>query len=262
MPTKNLPNEPGSWDGDFSYDYLGRLYAALQARFRPAVLSEIAEPGTGRVFVRHDIDLSLARALPLARLENARGLRATYHVMLDSPFYDVRTEASRAALAELAALGHEVGLHYDVVARRMREAPAVERDADIARAAEELEALTRAPVKSLSFHLPIPELVRGPLHVAGRVSGYAKELLGWYLSDSRARWREGEPLASLDAPRAPDLQILVHPIWWGERHVAPGKRLATFLDEVGPGLGMSYAELNELLWEHVIYQADERSTSS
>lgn len=250
----NLANEPGSWDADFSYGYLAKLYAALRRDFTPALIGHAADPASGRrVFVRHDIDVSLDRALPLARLEKEWGVPATYHVMIDSPFYT----PSRATLNELTALGHEVGLHYDVVARGMKDASPAERERDIALACTELEAISGRNVRSLSFHLPVEDLIRGPLHVGGRVSGYAKELFGWYLSDSRARWREGEPLLSLEKPRGDTLQILIHPIWWGERHQPPAERLRDFIAEIGPRLGKGHAELSDALWKHIIYRAAE-----
>jgi hypothetical protein len=259
MPLRNLPNEPGAWDADFSYGYLARLYEVLVREFEPSFVSEAGadDASRPRVFVRHDLDVSLERALPLARREAEWGVRATYHVMIDSPFYDVRSAASRDILAALVDLGHEVGLHYDVVARGMKEADGETRDRDIAAACSLLEDLIARPTRSLSFHLPVPELVNGPLRVTGRVSGYARELFGWYISDSRARWREGEPIASLAKPRSRRLQILIHPIWWGERHQAPAQRLRDFLLEIAPRLGRTYEALRDEMWRHIIYDAAE-----
>jgi hypothetical protein len=260
MSARNLPNEPGAWDSDFSYGYLARLYAALRSNFVPTLVGdasegEAPESSPRRVFVRHDIDVSLERALPLARLEKEWGVASTYHVMLDSPFYAIRSPRSRVVLAEIARLGHEVGLHYNVVARGTKDvAPAI-RERDIAAACGELEDILGQRVRSLSFHLPVQELINGPLRVADRVSGYGKELFAWYMSDSRARWREGEPLACLQRPRSRNLQILIHPIWWGEQHLHPTLRLRDFLLEVAPRLGGTYAELNDKLWDHIIYSA-------
>lgn len=244
------PSEPTGWAEDFSFDYLERLYRELTKRFAPTLLRDAAEPSDRpRVFVRHDVDVSLERAMPLANLERAWGVSSTYHVMLDSPFY----RPGRGHLDELQALGHEVGLHYDVVARGMKHAEPAVREADVAAAAAELEALMGAPVRSVSFHLPVPELISGPLRYAGRISGYAQELFAWYLSDSRARWREGEPIASLDRPRARDLQILIHPIWWGPAHQDPSLRLRDWLTTLGDP--RPYGELNDVLWKHIIHRA-------
>lgn len=260
MSAKNIPNEPGAWDSDFSYDYLRKLYAVLRRDFVPTLVGDAGAPAPPegsprRAFIRHDIDVSLERAVPIARLEREAGVASTYHVMIDSPFYDIRSASSRDALAEIAGLGHEVGLHYNVVARGTKEADAAAREQDIARACDELAVLIGSEVRSLSFHLPVQELINGPLRIAGRVSGYAKELFQWYMSDSRARWREGEPLASLGRPRGPNLQILIHPIWWGEAHVHPTIRTRDFLLEVAPRLGGTYEELNDKLWDHIIYRA-------
>ncbi len=266
MSAANIPNEPGAWDSDFSYGYLTRLYAALKRDFVPTLVGDAAElaapekaEGAGhaqrRAFIRHDIDVSLERAVPMARLEKEAGIVSTYHVMLDSPFYDIRSASSKGAVAEIGRLGHEVGLHYNVVARGMKDVDQATRERDIANACEDLEAVVGASVRSLSFHLPVKELINGPLRVAGRISGYAKELFEWYLSDSRARWREGEPLASLARPRGSNVQILIHPIWWGEHHTHPALRARAFLLEVAPRLGRSFTELNDTLWDHIIYRA-------
>jgi hypothetical protein len=61
------------------------------------------------------------------------------------------------------------------------------------------------------------------------VNAYARELMGWYLSDSGGRWREGEPLPLLARPRGPVLQLLTHPIWWDATHQAPADRLEAFV---------------------------------
>jgi hypothetical protein len=266
MTTRNLPNEPGAWDSDFSYGYLAKLYTALKREFTPTLVGDVADappdPSRARVFVRHDIDVSLERALPLARAEAEWGVRSTYHVMIDSPFYDVRSARSAAALEAILEHGHDVGLHYDVVARGMKDAAGPARERDIEAACAELERLIGRPTRSLSFHLPVKDLINGPLHVAGRVSGYAKELFQWYISDSRARWREGEPLTSLTSPRGKNLQILIHPIWWGERHLHPADRLRDFIVELVPALDRSYAELRDRMWDHIIYDASDVAVES
>lgn len=266
----NIANEPDAWDKDFSYAYLERLYTQLKRAFDLGVIGDASESDVSRdrprAFVRHDVDVSLERAVALAREEQRWGVRSTYHVMLDSPFYDVRSERSRAAIAEIVALGHEVGLHYDVVARKTKTADSARREEDIDDACEELASIAGHDVRSLSFHLPIPELIRGPFRVAGRVSGYAKELFQWYLSDSRARWREGDPIESLGAPRAKVLQILIHPIWWGPTDMRPAERLRGWLLEQQPICEPSnsadpraardaYETVRAKLWDHILFRA-------
>jgi hypothetical protein len=255
----NLPNEPGSWDADFSYAYLATLYAELRGRFRLGAIGDaealIGDPAVPTAFIRHDVDVSLRRALELARREPAWGARATYHVMIDSPFYDVRSPESLRLLSELRALGHEVGLHYDVAARGMADAAPATRSEDIARACDGFGELLGTAVRSVSFHLPVQDLLRGPLRVAGRVSGYAEDLFRWYLSDSRARWREGPPIESLAKPRSHVLQILVHPVWWGERNVRPEHRLRDLVVELAQERGERYETVRDRMSAHILYRA-------
>ncbi|MDB4934356.1 MAG: hypothetical protein JWP87_1328 [Labilithrix sp.] len=261
--TENVPNEPGSWDEDWSFAYLEKLYAALHARFRLARLGEaeevIADASRMSAFVRHDVDVSLRIAGELARREAGWSVKSTYHVMIDSPFYDLRSDESAALLNDMQALGHEVGLHYDIVARGMRDADRATREDDIARACTTLERIMGAPVRSVSFHLPVQDLLRGPLRVAGRVSGYAEDLFRWYVSDSRARWREGEPIASLDRPRSHVLQILVHPVWWGDESVRPELRLRSIVQGLAAERKVPYGPLRDRMSDHILYRAADPS---
>jgi hypothetical protein len=255
----NIPNEPGSWDLDWSYAYLERLYGILRRRFRLSTIGEaasvVADVDRPTVFLRHDVDVSLRRAIDLARKEVEWGARSTYHVMIDSPFYDVHTPESLSILREIASLGHEVGLHYDVMARGMGAADPETRERDIGTACDTFAALLGTPVRSVSFHLPIPELLRGPLEVAGRVSGYAEELFRWYLSDSRARWREGPPIESLAKPRSHLLQILTHPVWWAETNQRPELRLRDLVLELAKERSEAYDTVRARMTPHIIYRA-------
>jgi hypothetical protein len=259
---ENLPNEPGSWDLDWSYAYLAQVYAELRRRFRLRTLGDAAsvvgDANQPTAFIRHDVDVSLRRAVKLAHKEVEWGARSTYHVMMDSPFYDVRSAESTGILREMAALGHEIGLHYDVMVRGMATADPVTRERDIGAACDALAELLGAPVRSVSFHLPIQDLLRGQLTIAGRVSGYADDLFRWYISDSRARWREGPPLESLGKPRSHLLQILVHPEWWSEENQRPELRMRDLVLELAAERSEPYEQLRDRLAPHIIFRAADR----
>jgi hypothetical protein len=93
---------------------------------------------------------------------------------------------------------------------------------------QRLEDILGMAVRSISFHRPIPWLLGGPLMVSGKVNAYANEFMDWYLSDSKGNWRAGEPLSLLMDRQHPVLQLLTHPIWWGEEHRSPAERLESF----------------------------------
>ncbi|MFP4324014.1 MAG: hypothetical protein ACLFTK_16285 [Anaerolineales bacterium] len=131
-------------------DFTPRHYAALcavVATYGGEILlqSEIMQHGaTVARFVglRHDVDSQPARALALARIEAAHGLRATYY------FRTVPGPFNPAIIRAVAALGHEIGYHYEVLAQTRGDVSAAR--ALFARELARLRAL--APVQVASMH--------------------------------------------------------------------------------------------------------------
>lgn len=243
------------WAEDFSYEFLAGLYRKLIDRFEPRVISQATEVVERPiVLVRHDVDLSVRLAVDLARMEAELGLRATYHVMVDCPFYRVEDPEVIEGLSLIANLGHEVGLHYDPDNPR---ATAGSIEDDIELCCERVEVAAGGPVRSLSFHRPAPEYLGGSLHVAGRVNAYAAPFFQWYLSDSRARWREGNPLDSIAHPRSEILQMLVHPIWWGPGKVPPGERLGNFVRSIAAARDLELEDATEAVLGHIGFPHDQ-----
>ena len=39
-------------------------------------------------FLRHDVDISIKKAVEMAEVEQAAGLHSTYYILLTSPFYN------------------------------------------------------------------------------------------------------------------------------------------------------------------------------
>jgi hypothetical protein len=95
----------------FTYGEYARFLDRLGDR-EVVPMRELARGG-GDLALRHDVDARLDSALELARLEHDRGLRATYFALHTAPYWDDADLVPR--LARLQALGHEVGLHNDLV---------------------------------------------------------------------------------------------------------------------------------------------------
>ena len=95
-----------AWDLD---DYRDLLDAALAGGYRFSLFDDVPEPG--RLFLRHDVDLTLDAAVVMARLEAELGIATTYLLMTESLFYNLASAEGAEAIAELRALGHRVGLH-------------------------------------------------------------------------------------------------------------------------------------------------------
>jgi len=237
------------WSEDFSYSYLEKLYQQVREKFRVRQLREVPTSldGEASAFLRHDIDICLDRMKNLGQWEHGLGFKSTYHVMLNSPFYDPKEIENKKILRQMLDWGHEIGLHYD-------PALAVGSETDVVNSIQEnckaLENVIGQPVKSLSFHRPPPGYLSGPQFVAERVNAYGSELFKWYLSDSAGRWREGAPHLSLSKPRNKHLQILVHPAWWGEKHLNPKERMWEFVKEKSKKLGWTTDHTNKILFNH------------
>lgn len=212
-----------AWGKDFSYGYYRRLVEKASAWMTLRLFREVPtlDPAGQHLLLRHDVDCSLTEALQLAHFEARLGLRSSYFVMMHSLLYDV---GQSSAVRELAAMGHEVGVHFDCPPGcDPNDSAAVE--ALIDQDCRRLEDILGEPVRSISFHRPIQQFLHGPLLLAGRVNAYAASLMRWYISDSRGSWRCGSPLQELGRRRHGTLQMLTHPIWWGREHVAPQDRL-------------------------------------
>ena len=82
---------------------------------RVAPLGELRDAAAPALGLRHDVDTRLESALELARLEHARGIRATYFVLHTPPYYAHDGGFVRALRRLQDDLGHEVGWHSDLV---------------------------------------------------------------------------------------------------------------------------------------------------
>ncbi len=149
-------------------------------------------PERGDLFLRHDIDLSLAAAVEMAELEAELEVHATYLLMTESVFYNLASADGVSAIGRLRELGHAVGLHavHPNVHLDNRFDPVV------------------------SWHNPRPEYMSD--EIPGAFNAYGARYFSpqTYRSDSNQHWRAGCPHEELRSGAFPWLQILVHPAIW------------------------------------------------
>lgn len=154
---------------------------------------------------RHDVDANLQAAVRMAELEARLGVRATFYIMSQSPYYNPWSWEGHEALRQINRCGHRIGLHLDL--DLARAAPI--RPWQIAAMADEERCRLAGRVsRALSFHCPPDSLLW--VEVPGFESAYAPRWRDHYLSDSRGRFTLGDPEDHLERP----LQINLHPEHW------------------------------------------------
>ncbi len=210
------------------------------------------------LIVRHDIDLSLERAVAVGAVEAEAGVAATFLVMVDSPLY----ELDRTTLTQLVDQGHDIGLHMDLGPRGERTGLELEDvRPEIEACRDRLQAVLGDEVRSISFHRPADPLVAALAPVAdvcGMVNAYAAPLMRCYLADSAGAWRHGDPRPVLHDPPCETVQLLVHPFWWGEEHMGAAERLEGFYRERTEGL----APFDALAFDRTLATVVRRSRRS
>ncbi len=202
-----------SMTADFTLaGYRGLLEEFLGRGYRVRSFAD-AEPGAPHLILRHDLDMSLEAAIPIAEIEAALGLSSSYFVLLRTEMYNPFSAAGVGALERLRALGHEIGLHLDA------SFYGPERDAFEQGAQQEcaaLEALLGIDMATISFHRPPAALLNLDGVLAGRRHAYEPRFFSeiGYCSDSRGDWHHGHPLEHEAVAKDRALQLLTHPIWW------------------------------------------------
>ena len=235
---------------DTSADFTEAAYRDLlkvaRARYAFHPFGEALEMTSG-VLWRHDIDMSVHRALALARIERDEDAHATYFVHLHSAFYNAFEAGIVERLREIIALGHGLGLHFDpqfsglMPADRDALVDAVSRERDV------LQQMVGAPVVAVSFHDPD---IAGftDIHddtIAGLVNAYGNRLRRdfTYCSDSNGYWRFAPIRDVLMESGHACLQVLTHPEWWVPEPMPTRARVARAIDGRAASVARRYDEV-------------------
>lgn len=237
---------------DFTLDAYRRLLEALRGRGYAARGFADADPGERHVILRHDLDMSIGAALPIAGIERELGVRATYFVLVRTEMYNPFSRRAQALLGEIAGLGHEIGLHLDASPYGDDLAAL---DAAAAAECRVLETIIGRPVAVISFHRPAGALLGLEAEMAGRMHAYQPRFFRdmGYCADSRGAWRHGHPLEHPALAEGRAIQLLTHPIWWTGAAGAPEQRLTRFLEDRFRFLD------NELAAQCAAHKAEQRT---
>jgi len=219
-------------DGDvdeFTPEGYGRLLSSLGDQgYSVCDFSEV-DPSSPNLILRHDLDMSMKAAMPVAEVEAALGLAATYFVLIRSEIYNPFSASGGDVLRQLVELGHRVGLHFDA---SLYEDDSGAQETAARQECAVLEAMIGAPVTVISYHRPFPSVLGRPGSFASRRNAYEKAFFTdiGYCSDSRGAWHYGHPLDHPAVARRQALQLLTHPMWWAPGAVSARAKLQAVVD--------------------------------
>lgn len=214
-----------------------KIMGALVKRGIKTVTYETLNPNNAnQIIIRHDIDIALNLALPVAKMENSLEMSAYYFVLTTSPLYNLKARETQTALSGLVDLGHHVGLHFDILAHP--NAPSNLNTEVLSELIEEdfevlLKATNGRATRCVSFHKPPRVLVGNNLQIGGFTNAYHSRFFKpsvHYISDSANRWgKDGDITSLLKKGPTRAIHFLTHPIWWTTKEMTTEQKLISFL---------------------------------
>lgn len=237
---------------DFTYPAYKNLICMLKENGYEMAKYDSFKTKPKSCILRHDVDLSIGKALDMAEFESREcGVRSAYFVLATSSFYNIFHLESRKLLCRIMGNGHDIGLHFDETQYELNE----RKELYIECIQEELSLLEKAvgvPINSVSMHRPSKFVLENDIIIPGVVNTYSTEFFNTfkYLSDSRMHWRENvEDAVSSNAHDK--LHILMHPFWYSNHEQATRNKLLAFISsaqlERYDSLNANFRDLSEFV---------------
>jgi hypothetical protein len=200
-------------------------YAQIIEAYRPLVRDFADAPDADSFcLVRHDIEFSLPRALRMAEIDRALGIRSTFFAQVKNGAYNPLAPLNRDILRKIHALSHHVGLHFYVTDIKPGDEAETLRQLEFQ--TKVLEETLGQPVTRFSYHRP--PLWALKLDLDGKsplINAYAPRFFELtasgetpksikYMADSQHAWKYGHPLDFRD--KYDRFQLLLHPDEWSD----------------------------------------------
>jgi len=215
----------------FNYSVYKRLINILKKDYDFTSFSKIKfsnEPVENKVLIRHDIDLSLKKALNMALIENRLGITSTYFLFLRNPFYNIFSKDNASIVSTLISLNHNIGLHFDCAKYVYNTISQL--SYQVSREINFIQDFFGIKLDAVSFHRPSSLAFYSKLEISSCPHAYEPIFVKKfkYFSDSRGFWRYGYPLDSKEYKEKQNLHLLIHPIWWNNKNILPKKCITDF----------------------------------
>jgi len=194
---------------------------------------EVKDTNTSKeVLWRHDIDFSPQQALHLAKIEKDLSVKGTYFFQTGSQFYNIFEERTKAIIREIAALNHQIGVHFDIGAYKINSKVALERYLGFEKSI--LEEISLHEINVFSFHNPTIEAQSfRDKSYSNMINVYSDNIRSSfeYCSDSNGVWKDINMLDFIKNGNK-KIQILTHPGWWlNDKNLSPNNKVKYLLDK-------------------------------
>jgi len=169
------------------------------------------------LFVRHDVDMSLQKAVQMAEIEANLKIKATYYILFSSPFYNALSKNSLAKMQMIKDMGMGIGIHFDAAVKEM---PVVDMRDEILVQAGLLEHHL-GPLEGMSCTFHRTFMGKSPnnrlISMLNSVDIYSPDYdrSFHYISDSGHNWRE-DPIEAM--MKYAKIHINVHPEWYNDEY--------------------------------------------
>lgn len=231
-------------NADFTTESFVELLQLAKRNYKFISYADICTSSEKYILWRHDVDLSLNRALKLAKIEHNEGIQATYFVNPHCNFYNLLERSQSQHIKQILSLGHSIGLHFDVDYYQIENEGQL--DKLVAEEAALLQSLFATEIKAFSFHNPNAFMLSCEKEqYGGLINCYStlfkKEIA--YCSDSNGYWRFKRLRDVLEEASDPRLQILTHPGLWQDQIMSPRERVFRCVDMRANRVMQNYDEL-------------------
>jgi hypothetical protein len=177
------------------------------------------------IYFRHDVDISVDKALDMAEREIRMNLKpTTYFILTSSQFYNPFSRQNKRKIEQILEMGHLIGLHYDLTLvpdNPQAQARYILWHRSI------LESEFDIEVQTCSIHKPSTNgMCSREVASALQVSGLHEVNITMpnykYISDSGMNWREdyNEVIKHYDK-----IHVNTHPEWYADKEGTFEERL-------------------------------------
>jgi hypothetical protein len=195
----------------YSLPHYRHMLEQAKSRYWLPLVREVAcgVPDRSFLLIRHDVDITPWSALRMAELEHSLGVHTTYYYRFHAPFYNLMDGAVLDSVRAVAAMGHEVGLHYEpgfFLERGMDPTQGTRNDI------RTFEELVGFRTHSIAQHQPATGPVLTDIsndHPCAYQPALVRDIP--YFGDSGFHWREG-CVCTKFAHR--QVHTLIHPHSW------------------------------------------------